>query len=180
MQDAIMAGRSGPSTLAPPPRPTLAQNLVNSMPPIIPAGNLDPSLAPLSTGVTKELEPHFRKLKEEEARLREEMRAKQEKLRKNLRSKAIPGITRLFDYSPTSALRPRFVSTSARQLSIMVAMPARDIARICFGHPVRMSRAAVSPCRWILRCLSKYLRRQRLRHFLHPLVCVNGLEGTGW
>lgn len=35
--------------------------------------------------MTKELEPHHRKLKDEEERLREEMRAKQEKLRKNLR-----------------------------------------------------------------------------------------------
>jgi hypothetical protein len=55
------------------------------MPPVIPGGKFDPSLAPLTTGVTKDLEPHHRKLKEEEERIREEMKAKQEKLRRNLR-----------------------------------------------------------------------------------------------
>jgi hypothetical protein len=55
------------------------------MPPVVPGGKLDPSLTPLTTGVTKELEPHHRRLKEEEERLREEMRLKQERLRKSLR-----------------------------------------------------------------------------------------------
>jgi len=55
------------------------------MPPIIPGGKPEPSLSTLTTGLTKELEPHHRKLKEEEERIREEMRLKQERLRKNLR-----------------------------------------------------------------------------------------------
>lgn len=54
------------------------------MPPIIPGGKLDPSMTPLVSGVTKELEPHFRKLKDEEEKIRDELRAKQEKLRKSL------------------------------------------------------------------------------------------------
>lgn len=67
------------------PRQTLAQTLMSGMPPIIPGGKPDPNLAPLTTGVTKELEPHHRRLREEEERVREEIRARQEKLRKNLR-----------------------------------------------------------------------------------------------
>lgn len=55
------------------------------MPAIIPGGKIDPSLTPLTTGVTRELEPHHRRLKEEEERLREDSRAKEEKLRKSLR-----------------------------------------------------------------------------------------------
>lgn len=35
-------------------------------------------------GVTKELEPHYRKLREEEEKIREELWQKQEKLRKSL------------------------------------------------------------------------------------------------
>jgi hypothetical protein len=54
------------------------------MPPIIPGGKLDPSLLPLTQGVTKDIEPHLRKLREEEERLREELRTKQERLRKSL------------------------------------------------------------------------------------------------
>ncbi|KAB5585324.1 hypothetical protein GE09DRAFT_21453 [Coniochaeta sp. 2T2.1] len=76
---------TGPAAAPTPPRPTLAQNLINTMPPIIPGGRLDPSLSTSSTGLTKELEAHNRKLKEEEDRIREEMRLKQERLRKNLR-----------------------------------------------------------------------------------------------
>lgn len=54
------------------------------MPPIIPGGKLDPSMLPLTTGVTKELEPHWRKLREEEEKMRDELCAKQERLRKSL------------------------------------------------------------------------------------------------
>ncbi|AEO71330.1 uncharacterized protein THITE_2123554 [Thermothielavioides terrestris NRRL 8126] len=61
------------------PRPTLAQSLLNTMPPIIPGGKIDPTALPT------ELEPHHRKLREEEERLREELRAKQDRLRKSLR-----------------------------------------------------------------------------------------------
>ncbi|ROW17248.1 hypothetical protein VPNG_01243 [Cytospora leucostoma] len=66
-------------------RMTLAQNLINSMPPIIPGGKADPASTPLSTGVTRDLEAHHRRLKEEEERIREELRAKDEKLRRSLR-----------------------------------------------------------------------------------------------
>lgn len=55
------------------------------MPAIIPGGKIDPSLVPATTGVTRELEPHHRRLKDEEERIREEVRAKEEKLRKSLR-----------------------------------------------------------------------------------------------
>jgi len=60
-------------------RPTLVQNLLNTMPPIIPGGKIDPTALPV------EMDPHHRRLREEEERLREELRAKQEKLRKSLR-----------------------------------------------------------------------------------------------
>lgn len=56
------------------------------MPPIIPGGRLDPGLTPQVTGVTKDLEPHHRKLKDEEELRREEMKATQERLRKSLRN----------------------------------------------------------------------------------------------
>lgn len=41
-------------------------------------------MTPLTTGVTKELEPHFMKLKVEEEKIREELHAKRERLRKSL------------------------------------------------------------------------------------------------
>ncbi|KAF7563101.1 hypothetical protein G7046_g1045 [Stylonectria norvegica] len=65
-------------------RQTLAQSMLATMPPLIPGGKLDPAMTPLLLGVTKEIEPHFRKLKEEEERLRDELQAKQERLRKSL------------------------------------------------------------------------------------------------
>lgn len=60
-------------------RPTLAQSLLNTMPPIIPGGKIDPTALPV------ELDPHHKRMREEEERLREELRVKQEKLRKSLR-----------------------------------------------------------------------------------------------
>lgn len=54
------------------------------MPPIIPGGKLDPFMTPLVLGVTKEIEPHYKKLREEEEKLREELRQKQERVRKGL------------------------------------------------------------------------------------------------
>lgn len=54
------------------------------MPPIIPGGKLDPAMLPMVIGVTREIEPHYRKLRDEEERLREDLYAKQERLRKNL------------------------------------------------------------------------------------------------
>ncbi|KAI9155330.1 hypothetical protein HJFPF1_07912 [Paramyrothecium foliicola] len=66
------------------PRQTLAQSMLATLPPLIPGGKLDPSMAPLATGVTKDIEPHYKKLKDEEEKIREELRAKQERLRKSL------------------------------------------------------------------------------------------------
>jgi hypothetical protein len=57
--------------------------MLATLPPIIPGGKIDPSMMPLITGVTKEIEPHFKKLREEEEKLREELRMRQEKLRKS-------------------------------------------------------------------------------------------------
>lgn len=77
---------TGPaSQLSNAPRPTLAQSIIGNMPAIVPGGKLDPSLTPLTTGVVKELEPHHRKLKDEEERVRDEIKARQERLRKSLR-----------------------------------------------------------------------------------------------
>jgi hypothetical protein len=56
------------------------------MPPVLPAGKVDPVSIPLTTGVVKELEPHHRKCREEEERIREELKFKQDKLRKMLRN----------------------------------------------------------------------------------------------
>ncbi|KAK0634709.1 hypothetical protein B0T17DRAFT_465440, partial [Bombardia bombarda] len=74
---------TGPAAHNPLPRQTLVQSLMSTMPAIIPGGKLDPSF-PLN-GVTKDLEPHHRKLKEDEDRAREELMIKHEKLRKTLR-----------------------------------------------------------------------------------------------
>lgn len=41
-------------------------------------------MTPLFLGVTRDLEPHYRKLRDEEEKLRDELRVKQEKLRKSL------------------------------------------------------------------------------------------------
>lgn len=62
-------------------RPTLAQNLIANMPPILPQGRIDPLSNPLRTGVTKDLEAHHQRLKEEEERIRADLRAKDAKLR---------------------------------------------------------------------------------------------------
>lgn len=77
---------TGPAAHNTAQRPTLAQSLMSTMPPILPAGKIDPTLVPLTTGVVKELDGHHRKLQEEEERIREELKVKQEKLRKYLRS----------------------------------------------------------------------------------------------
>ncbi|KAM0246407.1 hypothetical protein ACHAP5_004720 [Fusarium lateritium] len=65
-------------------RQTLAQSMLATLPPIIPGGKIDPSMPPIAIGVTRELEPHYRKLKDEEEKLRDELHAKQERLRKSL------------------------------------------------------------------------------------------------
>lgn len=66
------------------PRQTLAQSLLATMPPIVPGGKLDPSMTPVTLGVTRELEPHYRKLRDEEEKVRDELRSRQERLRKSL------------------------------------------------------------------------------------------------
>jgi hypothetical protein len=58
--------------------------MLSTMPPLIPGGKLDPSMTALVTGVSRDLEPHFRKLRDEEEKLREELRAKQERTRRSL------------------------------------------------------------------------------------------------
>ncbi|PFH60142.1 hypothetical protein XA68_11384 [Ophiocordyceps unilateralis] len=65
-------------------RQSLAQNLLATMPPLVPGGKLEPSMTPLATGVTRDLEPHYRKLRDEEEKLRDELRSKQERLRRSL------------------------------------------------------------------------------------------------
>ncbi|KAK7414746.1 hypothetical protein QQX98_006430 [Neonectria punicea] len=58
--------------------------MLATLPPLIPGGKLDPSMTPAALGVTREIEPHYRKLKDEEEKLRDELQAKQERLRKSL------------------------------------------------------------------------------------------------
>ncbi|RWA13641.1 hypothetical protein EKO27_g1473 [Xylaria grammica] len=65
-------------------RPNLAQQLIASMPPLIPGGKMDSSHIPVTTGVLPELQSHMDRLKEEEEKLREEKYIKEEKLRKSL------------------------------------------------------------------------------------------------
>ncbi|KAI1825161.1 hypothetical protein F4861DRAFT_207452 [Xylaria intraflava] len=65
-------------------RPGLAQQLIASMPPIVPGGKMDSSYIPLTTGVLPDLQNHMERLKEEEEKLREEKYIKEEKLRKSL------------------------------------------------------------------------------------------------
>ncbi|KAL6794511.1 serine/arginine repetitive matrix protein 1 [Trichoderma sp. SZMC 28013] len=66
------------------PRHSLAQSLLATMPPLVPGGKTDPTMTPLLLGVTKEIEPHYRKLRDEEEKLREELRLKQERLRRSM------------------------------------------------------------------------------------------------
>ncbi|KAF7543768.1 hypothetical protein G7Z17_g10468 [Cylindrodendrum hubeiense] len=76
---------TGPSAQHPgSARQTLAQSMLATLPPLIPGGKLDPSMTPSVLGVTREIEPHYRKLKDEEEKLRDELQAKQERLRKSL------------------------------------------------------------------------------------------------
>ncbi|KAF4587606.1 serine/arginine repetitive matrix protein 1 [Ophiocordyceps camponoti-floridani] len=65
-------------------RQTLAQSLLANMPALVPGGKLDLSMTPMALGVTRELEPHYRKLRDEEEKLRDELRSKQERLRRSL------------------------------------------------------------------------------------------------
>ncbi|KAH8899494.1 hypothetical protein GQ53DRAFT_816626 [Thozetella sp. PMI_491] len=78
-------GPAAHNNQGPPPRQTLAQNLIANMPSIVAGGKADPAMSTVYTGVTKELEVHHRKLKEDEERIRDELKLKQDRLRKSLR-----------------------------------------------------------------------------------------------
>jgi hypothetical protein len=54
------------------------------MPPLVPGGKLDPSSLPTTLGVTRDLEPHYRKLRLEEEKVRSDLEVKQDKLRQGL------------------------------------------------------------------------------------------------
>lgn len=54
------------------------------MPPIIPGGRTDPVLEAITEGVLPELMPHYKQLKTEEEKIRQEIDAKNDKLRANL------------------------------------------------------------------------------------------------
>uniref|UniRef100_L2FJQ2 Serine arginine repetitive matrix protein 1 n=1 Tax=Colletotrichum fructicola (strain Nara gc5) TaxID=1213859 RepID=L2FJQ2_COLFN len=60
--------------------------MLSTLPPLIPGGKIDPSLLPTTTGITREIEPHYKKLKGEEEKARAELDAKQDKLRQSLQS----------------------------------------------------------------------------------------------
>lgn len=64
---------------------SIAQNHMAGMSPIIPGGKIDPLSTPFTTGVTKDLEAHHRRLKEEEERIRDGLKLKDEELRGKLR-----------------------------------------------------------------------------------------------
>jgi hypothetical protein len=57
--------------------------MLATLPLIVTGGKIDPAMGSIP-GVSREVEPHFKKLKEEEEKIREELRAKNEKLRKSL------------------------------------------------------------------------------------------------
>ncbi|KAI1388428.1 uncharacterized protein F4822DRAFT_402819 [Hypoxylon trugodes] len=61
-----------------------AQQLLATVPPVVPGGKMDPQYLAITTGVLPELLPHYQQLKEEEEKIRAEKYAKEEKLRKNL------------------------------------------------------------------------------------------------
>jgi hypothetical protein len=65
-------------------RPSFTEQVLASLPPVVPGGRLDPAQIPLHTGVLPELQGRFNQLQEEEERIRQEMDVKQEKLRKSL------------------------------------------------------------------------------------------------
>lgn len=54
------------------------------MPPVVPGGKLDPSSLATTLGVTRDLEPHYRKLRLEEEKVRSDLEIKQDKLRQGL------------------------------------------------------------------------------------------------
>ncbi len=80
-RDRDRTGR-GPSSMAS-SAPSLAQQIMANMPALVPRGRLDPLL---QTGIVRDLDQHYRRLRDEEERLRVELETKQERLRKQLRS----------------------------------------------------------------------------------------------
>ncbi|RYP06690.1 hypothetical protein DL764_002992 [Monosporascus ibericus] len=65
-------------------KPSFAQQLLASMPQLVPGGKADPAQLAMDAGVLPELLAHTQRLKEEEERIREEKYAKEERLRKSL------------------------------------------------------------------------------------------------
>ncbi|KAI0843741.1 hypothetical protein F5Y06DRAFT_255710 [Hypoxylon sp. FL0890] len=65
-------------------RPSLAQQLLSTVSPIVPGGKVDQRELAHQMGVLPELLPHYLQLKEEEEKLRAEKYVKEEKLRKSL------------------------------------------------------------------------------------------------
>ncbi|RYO86510.1 hypothetical protein DL762_004702 [Monosporascus cannonballus] len=65
-------------------KPSFAQQLLASMPPLVPGGKADPAQLAMDAAVLPELLAHTQRLKEEEERIREEKYAKEERLRKSL------------------------------------------------------------------------------------------------
>ncbi|RYP53120.1 hypothetical protein DL769_010566 [Monosporascus sp. CRB-8-3] len=65
-------------------KPSFAQQLLASMPPLVPGGKADPAQLAMDAGVLPELLAHTQRLKEEEERIREEKYLKEERLRKSL------------------------------------------------------------------------------------------------
>jgi len=57
--------------------------MLATLPPLIPIGKIDPALGS-TPGVTRDIEPHYKKLREEEEKLREDLKTKQERLRRTL------------------------------------------------------------------------------------------------
>ncbi|GJD02093.1 hypothetical protein ColKHC_10918 [Colletotrichum higginsianum] len=58
--------------------------MLATLPPIIPGGKIDPSLLPTTTGITRDIEPHYKKLKAEEEKARADLDTKEDKLRQSL------------------------------------------------------------------------------------------------
>ncbi|OTB01582.1 hypothetical protein M426DRAFT_213629 [Hypoxylon sp. CI-4A] len=66
-------------------RPSLGQQLLSALPPIIPGGKMDTKERAVAEGLSPEHLPHSLQLRDEEVKLRSDLHDKQEILRKNLR-----------------------------------------------------------------------------------------------
>jgi hypothetical protein len=65
-------------------RPSVAEQQLALLPPIIAGGRIDPIQEAITEGVLPELMPHYKQLKAEEEKIRQEIDAKNDKLRANL------------------------------------------------------------------------------------------------